>query len=92
MFILLHPRLGYEYGVASPRVLLAQASGRGWVATAHLTALKTMSSNLKSDFKSKERSGVNKRKEIKKNSGSLFLFQKTFIYMVIRTKPSVTIF
>jgi len=26
--------------------------GRGWVATAHLTALKTMSSNLKSDFES----------------------------------------
>jgi len=27
MFMLLHPRLGYEYGVASPRVLLAQAYG-----------------------------------------------------------------
>jgi len=43
---------------------------------AHLTTSKTMSSNLKSDFKSKERSGVNKRKEIKKNSGSIFLFPK----------------
>jgi len=36
--LLLHCRLGYVYGIASPRALVAKVSGWGWVTAPHLTA------------------------------------------------------